>query len=59
MSRLTDAQLIILSAASRSRLLGALLDAVSHGLQVLPDVHLQRLPRMADFARWAAAWETA
>ena len=44
---------------ARPRLLGALLDAVSHGLQVLPDVHLQRLPRMADFARWAAAWETA
>ena len=44
---------------ARPRLLGALLDAVSHGLRVLPDVHLQRLPRMADFAHWAAAWETA
>ena len=44
---------------ARPRLLGALLAAVSHGLQVLPDVHLQRLPRMADFARWEAAGETA
>jgi hypothetical protein len=30
---------------------GALLDAVSEGLQRLPDVRLERLPRMADFAR--------
>ena len=36
---------------ARPRLLGALLDAASHGLRVLPDVRLQRLPRMADFAR--------
>src|SRR5215472_9519933 len=29
------------------RILGALLDAVSHGLRELPKVHLDRLPRMA------------
>jgi hypothetical protein len=39
-------------------ILGALLDAVAHGLRQLPNVHLDRLPRMADFARWAAACET-
>jgi hypothetical protein len=41
------------------RLLGALLDAVSHGLRALPQVRLDRLPRMADFALWAAACETS
>lgn len=37
------------------RILGALCDAVSTGLRRLPDVHLDRLPRMADFALWAEA----
>jgi hypothetical protein len=41
----------------RPAILGALLDAVSHGLRYLPDVHLERLPRMADFARWGTACE--
>ena len=43
----------------RPHLLGALLDAVSHGLRALPQVRLDRLPRMADLALWAAACETA
>jgi hypothetical protein len=34
----------------RPRILGALLDAVASGSRVLPDVKLDRLPRMADFA---------
>jgi hypothetical protein len=37
--------------------LGALLDAVVGGLRALPDVRLDRVPRMADFARWATACE--
>jgi hypothetical protein len=41
--------------AAWPRLLGALLDAVSGGLRGLPDVRLDRLPRMADFARWGEA----
>jgi hypothetical protein len=41
----------------RRRILGALLDAVSHGLRTLPDVRLDRLPRMADFAAWVTACE--
>ena len=41
------------------RILGALLDAVVVGIQRLPDVHLPRMPRMADFAMWATACETA
>lgn len=36
-------------------LLGALLDAVCAGLRTLPATRLPRLPRMADFARWAEA----
>jgi hypothetical protein len=45
--------------AERPRILGALLDAVVEGLKRLPDTHLSILPRMADFAVWASACETA
>ena len=45
--------------ATRPQLLGTLLDAVSHGLKRLPDIRLDSLPRMADFAIWATACETA
>jgi hypothetical protein len=44
---------------ARPCLLGALLDATSHGLRALPRVRLDRLPRMADFAIWATACESA
>ena len=44
---------------ARPRILGALLDAVAHGLGALGAVQLDRLPRMADFALWATACETA
>jgi phage/plasmid primase-like uncharacterized protein len=40
-------------------ILGALLDAVAHGLRELPHVKLDRYPRMADFAEWATAFEGA
>jgi hypothetical protein len=40
-------------------ILGALLAAVSHGLKTLPDVKLDRKPRMADFAQWVTACEGA
>jgi hypothetical protein len=43
----------------RPRILGALLDALVEGLRRLPDTRLPRLPRMADFALWASACETA
>jgi hypothetical protein len=45
-------------AAAHPRL-GALLDAATHGLRTLPQMHLERLPRMADFVLWATACETA
>jgi hypothetical protein len=44
---------------ARPRILGALLDATAHGLRALGCVQLDRLPRMADFALWATACETA
>ncbi len=44
---------------ARPRILGALLDAISHGLMQLPHTRLNRLPRMADYAVWVRACETA
>jgi hypothetical protein len=44
---------------ARPPILGALFDLIAHGLRTLPDVGLDRLPRMADFALWAAASEPA
>ena len=43
----------------RPKILGVLLDALVRGLRDLPDTRLDRLPRMADFALWASACETA
>lgn len=38
-------------------ILGALLDAVADGLRELPNVKLEKVPRMADFTVWASACE--
>lgn len=43
----------------RPYILGALLDAMAHGLERLPETRLETLPRMADFAVWLTACETA
>jgi hypothetical protein len=45
--------------AERPGILGALLDAIAVGIRRLPTIHLAMLPRMADFAEWASACETA
>lgn len=45
--------------AERPRILGVLLDAVATGLARLPTTRLEKLPRMADFALWATACESA
>jgi hypothetical protein len=45
--------------AARPHVVGALLDAAVHGLRSLPRVHLRSFARMADFALWATACETA
>jgi hypothetical protein len=44
---------------ARPRILGALLDIVAHGLMQLPRTRLNYLPRMADYATWIRACETA
>jgi hypothetical protein len=44
---------------ARPRILGALFDLIVNGLRTLPGIGLDRLPRMADFALWAAACESA
>jgi hypothetical protein len=57
--RRPEAELWAIFEQELPRILGALLDAVAHGLRQLPDVHLDRPPRMADFARWITACQTA
>jgi hypothetical protein len=44
---------------ARPRILGALLDGVVHGLRAKSQADPEQLPRMADFALWAAACEGA
>jgi putative DNA primase/helicase len=46
-------------AAARPQVLGALLDAASTALRTLPTLHLEELPRLADFARWVEAGSSA
>jgi hypothetical protein len=57
--RRTERQLWREFEAVRPRILGALLDAAAHGLRRLSRVRLECSPRMADFALWATACETA
>jgi hypothetical protein len=57
--RRPEAELWAEFEAERPRILGVLLDAVVEGLKRLPETHLPKLPRMADFALWATACETA
>jgi hypothetical protein len=53
--RRTEAEVCKELEEARPRILGALLDAVSMGLRRRGSVHLDHLPRMADFAYWAEA----
>jgi hypothetical protein len=57
--RRPEAELWTAFEAERPRILGVLLDALVEGLKRLPETHLPKLPRMADFALWATACETA
>jgi hypothetical protein len=58
-SRRSEQELWAAFGKERPRILGVLLDAVVWGLHLLPQTQLDRLPRMADFALWATACETA
>jgi Bifunctional DNA primase/polymerase, N-terminal/Primase C terminal 2 (PriCT-2) len=55
--RRAEAELHAAFEAKRPAILGALLDAVAYGLRSLPNIRLDALPRMADFAKWAMACE--
>jgi len=57
--RRTEAELHAAFEDARPRIVGALLDVVAHGLMQLPSTRLNRLPRMADYAAWVRACETA
>lgn len=57
--RQTEAELKAAFERDRLFILGALFDAVATALRNIERVELDRLPRMADFARWAVAAEAA
>lgn len=57
--RRTEAELWAEFEAARPGVLGALLDAVSCALRRLPQVQIDRSPRMADFVHWIVAAEPA
>jgi len=57
--RKTEKELWAAFERDRPAILGALLDAVVHGLARIGQVKLTRVPRMADFYEWITACETA
>ena len=57
--RREDNELLTDFEAKRARILGVLLDALATGLRLRPTTNLPEKPRMADFAAWATACETA
>jgi hypothetical protein len=57
--RKEEAKLFAEFERARPKILGALLTAVSRGIRELPTVKLERLPRMADLAKWVVACEPA
>ena len=57
--RKTEKDLIAEFENIHPRVLGGLLDAVSMALRNYSNVKLERLPRMADFAKWVVAAEPA
>jgi hypothetical protein len=57
--RRTEKELLSAFERELPGILGALLDAVAHGLRELPRTQLSGYPRMADFALWGTACEGA
>jgi 5S rRNA maturation endonuclease (ribonuclease M5) len=55
--RLDDAALLTEFEQARPLILGGLLTGVCAAMRNLPHVRLRKLPRMADFAKWATASE--
>jgi hypothetical protein len=57
--RRTQREVATAFSTMRPQIMGALLDAVVHGLQAETQVRPAGLPRMADFASWVTACERA
>ena len=57
--RRTESELMAAFEEVRPLIFGALLDGLSEGLRRYGCVRLERLPRMADFCKWAVACEGA
>jgi len=55
----TEKELVRAYEAERPGIMGSLLDAASMAMRMLPQTHLDELPRMADFALWVTAAESA
>jgi hypothetical protein len=58
-NRLSEEEVWASFAATHASVLGALLDAIATGLKRFPETRPPDLPRMADFAHWAIACESA
>ena len=58
-ARRTESEVMAAFGEARPRILGTLLDGLSEGLRRYNSVKLERLPRMADFYKWAVACEGA
>ena len=57
--RRTESELMATFDEAIPKIFGALLDGLSKGLRRYGEVQLERLPRMADFCKWAVACEDA
>ena len=57
--RISESEFWAAFELDHASIIGALLDAVAHGLREIQNVRPQRLPRMADFATWSVACEAA
>ena len=57
--RRTESELMATFEAAVPIIFGALLDGLSEGLRRYDEVRLKRMPRMADFCKWAVACESA
>ncbi len=53
--RQSEDEIRVAFEAAKPKLLGALLDKLSEGLRNLPEVKIDKLPRMADFAKFGTA----
>jgi hypothetical protein len=58
-SRLTEIELQEKVERILPSVFGALLTSLSQGISTMPDVKTNRLPRMADFAKWSISVETS